>query len=181
MNKSLTILAIFLFGYGFAQQDYATTIVNTSPKEVTNPTDWVVYLDNEEFTIEYEFVDCDPAVGYDFQQVHFKFTNKTNSQLSIGWHIGQYYNSVCRTCDYPVEYDRSIVLSPNETLVDPGVNNVAFGSNLSNVKLGFVPHLIIGIPSLKSIGRVLSVLISFENPLRTLINLNSAVSPEVNS
>ena len=119
MIKLLTIFTLFFALNCTAQQQQITTTiieVELVEDEFIYPTVWTTYIDNQDIQIEYMFADCDPAMGYDFQQVHFKFTNKTNSNLELSWHIDLYYNEICKTCDYEFEYTRTLNLSPSEIL-----------------------------------------------------------------
>ena len=116
MRRLLATLLLFMTMNSFAQEQ-TTSITTTAVDLKTNyTTEWVSYVDNEHFSIEYKFIDCDPTMGFDFQSVVLKFTNKTANNLKLNWHIDMYYDNVCKTCDYPVEYNRAIYLSPNESI-----------------------------------------------------------------
>ena len=115
MIKPITITLIAFVGAftGWTQQT-----VNSEKVEVDrggqNPTDWVIYLDNEEFVIQYKFIQCDPRIGYDNESVLLKFKNKTSQTLNIAWNIDLYYDGVCKTCDFPDEYHNALQLNPME-------------------------------------------------------------------
>jgi len=98
-----------------AQQEYSAQLITfNAPSE--KATDWTTYIDNELFQIEYVFANCDPNVGFDYEGVMLKITNKTSSKLQLSWHKILHYAGTCRTCDYPEEYSFSLSLAPNEVL-----------------------------------------------------------------
>lgn len=113
MKNILLFTALFICTIGYSQEQINTQIVTF--KE-SFPTEWTTYVDNQEFSVEYKFVDCDPNMGYDFESVLLKFTNKTSNHLSFSWQIDLFYNEFCRTCDYPVEYARMIDLEPLDSV-----------------------------------------------------------------
>lgn len=117
MKKLILALSVVFLSYiGLSQNQYTTTIVTCNNENQTNPTDWVSYIDNEVFKIDYKFIDCDPDMGFDFETVILKIQNKTSTIIDIDWFIDMYYNDVCRTCDHPIEYSRTIQLAPNEII-----------------------------------------------------------------
>jgi hypothetical protein len=120
MNKLLTLLAIILCSYVFSQVQYSTDSVTISQNK---PTDWELYIYNEDFKIEYKFVDCDPDMGYDFETVILRITNETNQKLEFSWHIDIYREGTCRTCDYEDEYRRTIVVAGDEVIEGDCVRN----------------------------------------------------------
>lgn len=102
--------------FSISQTNYATDVVQCNVKNQNNPTSWVTYIDNQEFKIEYRFIDCDPSVGFDHEAVILKIENKTSNILDLDWIINIYRENACTTCGFPVEYSRTIRLNPNETL-----------------------------------------------------------------
>ena len=109
MTKLTTILVIFIAGFTFAQQ-YSTDLVSF-PK--THLNGWVTYISNENFEIEYQFIECDPAVGYDHEAIILRVTNKTVNTLDLNWYIDMYRDGTCTSCAFPLEYSRTIQLAPN--------------------------------------------------------------------
>jgi hypothetical protein len=100
---------------------FCSTAQNQLPTDTINlidnhSTTWRTYFENDQVRIEYKSADCDPAMGYDFEQVNLKFINKTSIKLDLNWHIHLYYDKKCLTCNYPMEYARTIRLIGNETL-----------------------------------------------------------------
>lgn len=113
--KKLQIALLFIFlslNVG-AQQTYTSELINIKNGK---PADWISYMDQEDFKIEYRFSDCDPSSGLDNESVLFKFTNKTQGTLVLSWHLNLSYDEVCRTCDYPEEYGYEMNLEPNQIL-----------------------------------------------------------------
>jgi hypothetical protein len=98
-----------------AQQVLSTSLIETST-EANKPFNWIVYAENDLVRIEYKFVNCDPNVGFDFEGVFFRFTNKSSSKLVLSWHKILHYAGTCRTCDYPTEYSYDLSLAPNQTI-----------------------------------------------------------------
>jgi hypothetical protein len=104
---------IYLSNYSIAQQEFTTdTIYLKDNHSIT----WRTYFENDQVRIEYQSINCDPAMGYDYEQVNLRFTNKTSTKLDLDWHIHLYRDDVCRTCDYPVEYARTLRLAANESM-----------------------------------------------------------------
>jgi hypothetical protein len=62
-------------------------------------------------------------MGYDFETVILRITNKINQQLDFSWHIDIYREGACRTCDYEVEYRRTISLAANQVIEGDCVRN----------------------------------------------------------
>ena len=121
MSKLLLPILLIAFAFnGFSQQSISTLKVTL---ESNYPSQWVSYVDNQEFSIEYKFIDCDPEMGYDFQTAIFRITNKTNQKLDLSWHIDIYREGICKTCDYDFEYSRSIILDPNQVIEGDCVRN----------------------------------------------------------
>ena len=111
--KQIILFAIFLSVVFLNNQLIAQISTEFVNCETENFTEWTEHFSNDNFSIEYKFVDCDPEMGYDQESVFIKFVNKTSSHLSLNWHMILHYNSECRTCDYEDEYTFNIELSPN--------------------------------------------------------------------
>lgn len=111
INTTLFALVFSYIGYG--QQEYSTNLIEVD-RNAQNPIDWITYYDNEEFVIEYSFVQCDPSIGYDNESILLKFKNKTSQALKIAWNLDLYYDGVCKTCDFPDEYHNELQLNPME-------------------------------------------------------------------
>ena len=111
-----------------AQEYYQTNLIDVKTEK---PTNWELYFFNEDFKIEYKFVDCDPSMGFDTESVLLKFTNRTAAVLQLNWHLFLHYDGTCRTCDYPEEYSYELSLDPNEQIEgacepDPGYTLIIF-------------------------------------------------------
>lgn len=113
MNNILYISLFFLCFNASSQEQISTATIDVaSPHSIG----WILYVDNQDFLIEYKFTDCDPAKGFDFEGVLLKVTNLTTHKLSLSWHKILYYAGGCRTCDYPDEYNYEISLDANESI-----------------------------------------------------------------
>jgi hypothetical protein len=113
MNRLLLLLTMFYLSNNcISQQQISTEPINVIDQYSVN---WMTYFENDQVKIEYKFSECDPEMGYDFEQVNLRFVNKSTKKMVIDWHIHLYYDEKCLTCDYPVEYARTIGLHPNET------------------------------------------------------------------
>lgn len=97
---------------------YSQQVIQTDTINLLNnhSTAWRTYFENDQVLIEYKTTDCDPAMGYDFEQVILRFANKTTTKIDLDWHIHLYYDKKCLTCNYPMEYARSIRLGANESI-----------------------------------------------------------------
>ncbi|MEY3236813.1 MAG: hypothetical protein RI883_914 [Bacteroidota bacterium] len=114
MNKLLLLLTmIYLSNHCISQQEFSTEKINLIDNHSAT---WRTYFENDQVRIEYQSINCDPAMGYDFEQVNFKFVNKTSTKLDLDWHIHLYRDDVCRTCNYPEEYSRTLRLAANESM-----------------------------------------------------------------
>jgi hypothetical protein len=112
--KSLLFILILLSTCRLsAQSQLPTDTINLIDNHSTT---WRTYFENDQIRIEFISSNCEPSMGYDFEQVNFKFINKTSTKLDLNWHIHLYYDKKCLTCNYPDEYARTIQLLPNETL-----------------------------------------------------------------
>lgn len=112
----LSLFVVFSSIYSISQIQHATTLISCNNKVQANPNNWVSYIDNQDFKIEYRFIDCDPSVGFDHEAVILKIENKTSNTIDFDWIINIHRDNVCKTCDYPIEYARTIRLSPNEVI-----------------------------------------------------------------
>lgn len=107
----LVVLSLLFTFYTFSYNaQLSTPFVDT---EALQPSEWTEHFSNNDFSIDYKFVNCDPEMGYDQESVFIKFTNKTTNHLSINWHMILHYNTECKTCDYEDEYTFTIELGPN--------------------------------------------------------------------
>jgi hypothetical protein len=109
----LAILSVLICQNSISQQQLPTDTINLIDNHSTT---WRTYFENDQVKIEYKFSECDPEMGYDFEQVILRFVNKSTKKMDIDWHIHLYYDKKCLTCNYPDEYARTIQLLPNETL-----------------------------------------------------------------
>ena len=109
----ITLLFIYICINAVAQQAYTTESINIKNGK---PTDWTVYMNQEDFKIEYRFSDCDPPSGLDNESILFKFTNNTPGNIVMSWHLHLSYDEICRTCDFPEEYGYELILGPNEVI-----------------------------------------------------------------
>ena len=112
MKLSTFICGLFINLLAFGQQPVTTNLIDVTTKK---PAKWSTYVDLQNLKIEYKFVDCNPSMGYDQELLLFKFTNKSDAQVSIAWHAQQYYGGTCKTCNYPDEYGFSLVLEAGES------------------------------------------------------------------
>ena len=112
--KSLLFILILLSTCRLsAQSQLPTDTINLIDNHSTT---WRTYFENDQIRIEFISSNCEPSMGYDFEQVNFKFINKTSTKLDLNWHIHLYYDKTCLTCNHPMEYSRTIRLIGNETL-----------------------------------------------------------------
>ena len=124
----LPLFLLFICLNSNSQVQVTTTLITCNNENQSNPNNWVSYLDNQEFKIEFRFADCDLSSGYDFEAVLFKVTNKTAQKLYFNWQNTMYYAGTCRTCDFPEEYEQMLSVGPNEVL-EGDCGNVS-GNNL---------------------------------------------------
>lgn len=111
MRVLLLISAMILSISASAQESVSNPTVPVS-KDI-DMSSWQTYIETSKIKIEYIKVDCDPNSGMDFRGIMFRFTNLTENELNLNWHIELFYDGTCRTCGYD-EYDRSLSLAPNE-------------------------------------------------------------------
>lgn len=107
----LSFLMLLVSVFGFAQSE-SQTVECCSVK----PTEWTEYYSDEKLSIEFKFVSCDPAYGFNNESVILRFTNRTTNKLQVRWHSHNYYDKACNSCNYPDEYTQELTLGSNETL-----------------------------------------------------------------
>ena len=110
LSKLVVLSLSFTFFTFSYNAQLSTPFVDT---ETLRPSEWAEHFSNNDFSIDYKFMNCDPEMGYDQESVFIKFTNKTTNHLYISWHMILHYNNECKTCDYEDEYTFTIELAPN--------------------------------------------------------------------
>lgn len=116
MRKLLFMLFVGFLFTSNAQEESTLQVTNTVDTKVNHPSNWQTYFSNSDLKIEYKFVDCDPAMGYDKEVVMLKFTNLSSDELNISWNLESHMNGNCTMCNYPDEYFNTLSLSPNEII-----------------------------------------------------------------
>lgn len=109
----LTAICLMHFCIAFNQQNISSPSVEVVS---THNSDWVVYIQHENFKIEYMFVNCDPNMGYDNESVLLRVSNLTARKIKLTWVNNNFYDKVCNTCNYPNEYFNELILAPNQLL-----------------------------------------------------------------
>lgn len=66
--------------------------------------------------IEYVFTDCDPNIGYDYEGVMLRVTNKTATGVQLSWKKSLYYDGSCATCGSEHEGGYTLNLNPGESV-----------------------------------------------------------------
>lgn len=122
------LFVVFTSFISISQAQYPTSLISCNNENQVNPSGWTIYTDNQNFKIEYQFVNCDPNSGFDFEAVILKVTNKTSQKLYFNCQKTMYYAGTCRTCDFPEEYELQLSVGPNE-IIEGDCNN-ASGNNL---------------------------------------------------
>lgn len=112
--------------FGISQETISTSLIQVD--STANSSEWISYIDHEKFSIEYSYYDCDPNMGFDYQGVLLRVTNKTSQKLALSWHKILYYAETCRTCNFPEEYHYDLSIEPNQTV--EGDCNPQSGYNL---------------------------------------------------
>lgn len=115
MNRFILLLFVAISAMSWGQQTTNVFTPTITCKSADKSGEWVEYVSNSQVTIEYKFVNCDPEIGFDQEQVLLRMTNHTGDELKLDWHVLLEYNQICKTCDYPEEYGYHIFLKPNET------------------------------------------------------------------
>ena len=110
---TLVLTVILLSAISYSQQS-----VNTNKVDVleTFPIIWTEYVTTADFTLEYKFINCEASIGYASQYIVLRLVNKSVGGVTLNWDMDLYYNSICKTCGYPQEYNYIINLEANETL-----------------------------------------------------------------
>jgi hypothetical protein len=111
---SLFIVGISYIGFSQTESTVSTNLFNVKQDYTT---DWLAYVDHNDFKIEYKFISCYPTNALDAEKLIFRVTNKTSNTISLNWQIDLYYgqDQDCNTCPYPNEYFREVELLPNES------------------------------------------------------------------
>ncbi len=110
--KVLLAFCVFLLScVTFAQESVTTPTIQVSKN--IDASSWTTYVETAKVKIEYIKVDCDPDSGMDYQGIMLRFTNLTNDEIDLTWHLDLFYDATCRTCGFD-EYDRTLTLTPNE-------------------------------------------------------------------
>ncbi|MCR9173069.1 MAG: hypothetical protein NXI10_11280 [bacterium] len=111
MKLLLALCIIVLSGISHAQVAVSTPTIQVSKN--IDASDWSIYVESTQLKVEYVKVDCDPNSGMDFEGIMLRFTNLTNNEINLDWHLDLHYDGTCRTCGAD-EYDRTLTLAPNE-------------------------------------------------------------------
>lgn len=114
MKKLLLTLFVIVTKMAVCQQEITTPIIEVTDAHSQN---WETYISNLDFKIEYQFVNCDPTMGFDNESVILRISNLTNEKITVSWVSNNYYDKVCNTCNYPNEYFNQLSLTPNQVLV----------------------------------------------------------------
>jgi hypothetical protein len=105
---SLACLVLALTALSQVSTDHVTT-------EDINSTNWVSYVDNQDFSIEFKRTDCDLNSGLDQQYFFVRITNKTQNEINLRWEMDLFYNSTSNTCGDD-EYQWQYTLAPNQSV-----------------------------------------------------------------
>jgi hypothetical protein len=117
--KTFTIIAIIsLFAtISFSQNSNSIDLAFLDLKQkVERNTEWQVYSQTDQLIIEYKFENCNPRIGYDKESVILRFTNRNKFDIELNWHMLLFYDGVCKTCEFPEEYDFTLNLTSFETI-----------------------------------------------------------------
>ena len=115
MNRLILLLIVAATSVVYGQQTTNVITPSVTCKTADKSGQWVEYFSNDQLTIEYKFVECDPEIGFNEEKVLLKMTNHTADELKLDWHVLLEYNTVCKTCDFPEEYGYHVFLKPNQT------------------------------------------------------------------
>ncbi|PHR23107.1 MAG: hypothetical protein COA38_17455 [Fluviicola sp.] len=99
----------------FSVSVFAQTSTNHVEIVDNNDFNWITYVDNQEFTIEYKRTDCHLNSGIDQQYFFLRFTNKTQNEITLNWEMDLFYNNDCKTCGIG-EYQWHYKLAPLESV-----------------------------------------------------------------
>lgn len=112
MKKLLLIANFLTFSFiALNQQNISSPSVEVIS---SHGNEWNVYVQQENFKIEYKFVNCDPSMGYDNESIVLRITNFTENKIKLTWVSNNFYDKVCNSCNYPDEYFNELILSPNQ-------------------------------------------------------------------
>lgn len=113
------LLFVIFLGLLFSAQSQEQTTEITTQKvdtKINHQSEWTIYEENSELKIEYKFVDCDPAMGYDKEVVLIRVSNLSADKLQISWNSELEYDGSCNTCNYPEEYFTQFSISSNNII-----------------------------------------------------------------
>ncbi len=111
--KQIILLSFFSGIVLFNNHSYGQITTPFNDVKSMHKEEWTPHFSNDDFSIEYKFIACDPEMGYDQESVLLKIKNNTSSHLSISWHMILHYDELCRTCDFEDEYTFTFDLEPN--------------------------------------------------------------------
>ena len=97
--KQIILLSFFSGIVLFNNHSYGQITTPFNDVKSMHKEEWTPHFSNDDFSIEYKFIACDPEMGYDQESVLLKIKNNTSSHLSISWHMILHYDELCRTCD----------------------------------------------------------------------------------
>lgn len=115
MNRFILLLFVVATGIAFGQQSINVITPSVNCKTADKSGQWMEYFSNDQLTIEYKFVECDPEIGFNEEKVILRMTNHTADELKLDWHVLLEYNQVCKTCEFPDEYGYHVFLKPNQS------------------------------------------------------------------
>ena len=112
MRQFLQLILILLFIYPF----------NSS--HANDDMDWIVYLQNNEITIEYKRIDCEFVEQFNQQYIMLKITNHSNKDILVRWDQELWYDNQCINCEqFSEEYRKNIVVNANEMVIGNCIKN----------------------------------------------------------
>lgn len=100
----------FLGFWSIAQENSGDYRMDRSIRE------WRSLEQNDTYSVDFRYADCDPSIGFNKEIIQLRFTNKSDQKIELKWHVYKYFNGVCTSCDYPEEYTYSIMLEPNKSV-----------------------------------------------------------------
>tara|TARA_Y100001934_G_C12311537_1_gene755185 strand:+ start:1126 stop:1584 length:459 start_codon:yes stop_codon:yes gene_type:complete len=105
---------------GFLRLILAVAFLSSSATcifSMNNSTDWLIYLENEEVTIEYKKTDCNFSEQFDQEYIIFKITNHLDKSIIINWRQELWYDNDCINCEsISEEYIKKISLESKQTM-----------------------------------------------------------------
>lgn len=104
------LLLSFLFGVMFLNMSSASVL------DIIPVTTWTEYEIVDGVRIEYIFQDCNSQSVSNQTLVLFRFTNTTNTEVTLTWKMKTFRNGVCSNCARleNSEYFQKLKLSPGE-------------------------------------------------------------------